>query len=80
MMVASHHSQTFERVAMFKRDEKTGEEIAYRVTKEDGRSTIGPEYVGNFYRDTPEAKVEEVRGHTHSRGIGFVVERVIEET
>ncbi len=64
---------------MFKRDTETGEEIAYRVTKENGSSTVGPEYVGNFYRDTPGVTVEEVRGHTHSRGLGFVVERVVGE-
>ncbi|MWA08790.1 hypothetical protein [Streptomyces sp. BA2] len=60
---------------MFKRDCETGEEVAHRVTTEDGRTFVTATN-DEFWRQTPGATVEEVRGHTHSRGLGFVVERV----
>jgi hypothetical protein len=54
---------------VFRRDEKTGEEIAHRVTTPAGYTaiTMHPE----FHRQTPDAEVQEVRGY--SRPDGFVV-------
>jgi hypothetical protein len=63
---------------MFKRDKETGEETAHRVTTAEGRTFVTATNEG-FWRDTPGATVEEVRGHTHSRGLGFVVERAVED-
>lgn len=54
---------------MFRRDEKTGEEIAHRVTTPAGYTVITMH--PDFHRQTPGAEVEEVRGY--SRADGFVV-------
>ncbi|MFI7096825.1 hypothetical protein [Streptomyces lydicus] len=63
---------------MFRRDSKTGEEIAHRVTTPEGRTFITATNA-QFWEGTPGHKVEEVRGHTHPRGIGFVVDHTTEK-
>lgn len=59
---------------MFRRDKETGEEIAHRVTTPNG-STVITAYSEEFWRQTPGAQVEEVRGE--SRPDGFVVTRTV---
>ncbi|MCI3279117.1 hypothetical protein [Streptomyces cylindrosporus] len=59
---------------MFRRDTDTGEEIAFRVTTPQGNTVISG-YSEDFWRQTPGAEVEEVRGH--SQPDGFVVERTV---
>ncbi|MFE2563082.1 hypothetical protein [Streptomyces mirabilis] len=60
---------------MFKRDSETGEEIAHLVTTPTGKTLITA-YSEDFWRLTPGAKVEEVRGY--SRPDGFIVERTVD--
>ncbi|EFE65801.1 predicted protein [Streptomyces viridosporus ATCC 14672] len=59
---------------MFRRDSKTGEEIAHRVITPNG-NTIITATNAEFWQSVDGAQVEEVRGHTHPNGTGFVVER-----
>lgn len=61
---------------MFRRDRETGEEIAHRITTEDGRSFVTATNKA-FWETVDGAQIEEVRGHNHPRGIGFVIERTV---
>jgi hypothetical protein len=61
-------------MSMFKRDEKTGEEIAHHVTTPYGTSFVTGQHA-HLYQDNPGYTVEEVRGH--SRPDGFVIDRTV---
>lgn len=58
---------------MFKRDEKTGEEIAHEVTTPHGTSFVSS--FPHMYEGQPGYAVDEVRGHSRADGGGFVIDR-----